>query len=73
MPQLPLLSGREIIKILAKLGYREIRQRGSHIRLSCTDKRPVTVPDYKEIDRSLLRKIMRDAEISVDEFIKLLD
>lgn len=70
MSRLPLLSGKEIIKALSKIGYREVRQRGSHIRLSCPDKKSITVPDYKIVSRGLLRKILRDAEISPDEFYK---
>jgi len=46
MLQLSILSGREIIKALSKLGYCEIRQRSSHIRLSCPGRRSVTVPNY---------------------------
>ena len=72
MFQLPTLSGRQIIKALNKLGYREVRQRGSHIRLVCPNRRSVTVPDYKEISRGLLRKILRDAELSIDKFLKLI-
>ena len=72
MAQLPILSGRELIKVLFRLGYREVRQRGSHIRLICPGRKPVTVPNYKTIDRSLLRKILRDIDVSLDEFLKLL-
>lgn len=70
MSRLPLLSGEEIIRALIKIGYREVRQRGSHIRLSCPGKKSITVPDYKLVSRGLLRKILRDAEISSDEFDK---
>ena len=72
MSRLPVLSGREILKILYQLGYRKVRQRGSHIRLEGEDKRPVTVPDYKEVDRSLLKKILRDAEITADQFVEMI-
>jgi len=72
MAKLPILSGREIIKVLQKIGYREIRQSGSHIRLTNPSKKSVTVPNYKTISRNLLRKILRDTEISVEEFLKLL-
>lgn len=72
MSILPILSGEKIIKVLNKIGYQEARQRGSHIRLSCPDRKPITVPNYKAIDRSLLRKILRDAEIEVDAFLRLL-
>lgn len=70
MRELPLLSGREIIRILEKFGYRTVRQRGSHIRLSAQQKKSVTVPNYREVSKQLLRKILRDAEISVEEFLE---
>jgi predicted RNA binding protein YcfA (HicA-like mRNA interferase family) len=70
--KLHLLSGRAIVKALAKAGYYEVGQRGSHIRLSCPGKRSITVPDHKVVGRGLLRKILRDAELSPEEFEKLL-
>ena len=73
MTQLPVLSGKRIIKGLEKLGYREDRRRGSHIRLHCSDKRSVTVPDYRTIGIGLFRKILRDAEVSLEDFMKILD
>ena len=72
MAQLPILSGKAAIKTLFSLGYREVRQRGSHIRLSCPGRKPVTVPNYTTIDRALLRKILRDIELDPEEFLKWL-
>ena len=72
MAKLPIISGRQLIKALSKLGYREVRQRGSHIRLACLGRKSITVPDYKVIDKSLLRKIFRDAELTTEDFYKLL-
>jgi predicted RNA binding protein YcfA (HicA-like mRNA interferase family) len=72
MAQLPILSGKALIKALSTLGYREARQRGSHIRLTCAGRKPLTVPNYKTIDRALLRKILRDIDLDPDEFLKLL-
>ena len=72
MTRLPILPGRSIVKALAKVGYLEVRQRGSHIRLACPGKTSITVPDYKVVGRGLLRKILRDAELSVEEFMKLI-
>ncbi len=72
MAKLPIFSGREIVKILEKIGYCRIRQSGSHIRLACPNRKPVTVPDYKRVSRGLLRKIIRDAELSREEFIDLI-
>lgn len=72
MAGLSLLSGRKIISVLNKVGYTAVRQRGSHIRLVCAGRKSITVPDYKEVDRSLLRKILRDAGITSVEFEKLI-
>ena len=68
---MPILSGREIIKVLLKIGYIEVRQRSSHIRLACDKRKPVTVPNYRSVDRSLLIKILRDAELTSEEFEEL--
>lgn len=48
-----------------------IRQKGSHIRLICDKRKPITVPNYKSVDRSLLIKILRDAELTTDKFEEL--
>ena len=72
MERLPILSGREIIKILEKIGYCKVRQSGSHTRLSYPNKKSITIPNYKIISRGLLRKILRDAEISRKEFRDLI-
>ncbi|MBX7251508.1 MAG: type II toxin-antitoxin system HicA family toxin [Candidatus Promineofilum sp.] len=74
MPKLPVISGRELIAALQKAGFEAVRQRGSHIRLRHEDGRVVTVAVHTgdEIGRGLLRKILRDADMSVDELIALL-
>ena len=72
MTRLAILSGKAVVKALAKLGYREVRQRGSHIRLSCPGKASITVPNHTTIGRGLLRKILRDAELSPEEFSERL-
>ena len=72
MTHLAVISGQELIKILGKIGYKPIRQCGSHIRLFSLRRKPITVPDHKTIGRGLLRKILRDAEMSLEEFNSLL-
>ena len=69
----PLLSGRKIVKAFLKIGYRKVSQRGSHIKI-CNDEHEVTliIPDHKEVDRWALKGILKDAGLSVDEFISLL-
>ncbi len=73
-PKLPVVSGVECVKALEKIGYKRVRQRGSHIRLKDINGKlsPVTVPDHKELRPGLLKKIIKDAELEVEEFVKLL-
>jgi predicted RNA binding protein YcfA (HicA-like mRNA interferase family) len=72
VPPLPIISGAACIAALAKLGYKKFRQKGSHVRLECEGRPSVTVPLHDELDRGTLRGIIRSAEISVEEFVKLL-
>ena len=72
MPPLPVISGSACIAALAKLGYTTVRQKGSHVRLACAGRPPVTVPMHATIDRGTLRSILRSCEISVEDFVKLV-
>ena len=73
MSKLPILSGLECVKALAKIGFVVDRQRGSHIILVREEPRTtISVPDHKELDRGTLRGIIQQAGLSVDEFIELL-
>ncbi|MCA9998685.1 MAG: type II toxin-antitoxin system HicA family toxin [Anaerolineales bacterium] len=74
MPRLPSLNGRQIITALQNGGFVIVRQKGSHVRLQHPDGRVVTVPLHpgQDVGRGLLRKILRDADITRDEFIELL-
>ncbi|MGF1674771.1 MAG: type II toxin-antitoxin system HicA family toxin [Rivularia sp. (in: cyanobacteria)] len=60
---------------MEKIGFEVVRQKGSHVRMQHTDGRVVTIPIHagKTLGKGLLRKILRDAEISKDEFIELLE
>jgi len=73
MSKTPVLSGKEVVRVLREIGYRQVRQSGSHIRLACMGRKSVTVPDHKEIGSGLLRKILRDIEISRRDFDKILN
>lgn len=73
MIKLPIISGRECVKILAKAGFSFKRQEGSHIILRREE--PFTqlvVPEHKELDRGTLMTIILQAGLSVDEFMKIL-
>jgi predicted RNA binding protein YcfA (HicA-like mRNA interferase family) len=73
--KLPIVSGKDAVKAFGKLGYVTVRQTGSHIRMkNQTDhsKKPLTIPNHKVVGKGLLRKLLRDAEITIDEFCNLL-
>ncbi len=72
MPELPVISGAECIAALERAGYFKARAKGSHMRLCCVGRRPVTIPLHYELDRGTLRAIIRTVGISVEEFLKLL-
>jgi len=73
MPKLSPISARELIIILEKQGFQNIHQKGSHVRLVHSDGRKTTVPVHtgENVGIGLLRKILRDANISRSEFEKL--
>lgn len=73
MSKLPILSGKELCKILKKIGYEKDHQTGSHIILRnlMPPYRRLTVPDHREIARGTLRSIIRESGLNIDEF-KLL-
>ena len=75
MSKLPVLSAKELIKVLERIGFQAVRQRGSHVRLKHEDGRVLTVPVHagQDISRGLLRKILRDAELSPKDLEGLLE
>jgi len=72
MSKLPIISSKDIIKILGLLGFSEIRQNGSHRIYKHEDGRTVIIPFHGEdLGRGLIRKILNEVEISIDEYIIL--
>jgi predicted RNA binding protein YcfA (HicA-like mRNA interferase family) len=72
---LPILTAKEIVKVLERLGFKNTRKsKGSHFRYAHLDGRKTTVPIHKgkTVGRGLLRKILRDIELSPEEFQKFL-
>ncbi|NLG34210.1 MAG: type II toxin-antitoxin system HicA family toxin [Lentisphaerae bacterium] len=72
---MPVLKPREAIRILERLGFAQIRQRGSHRQFRHPDGRQTTVPDHGSRDLSpiLLRQIIKDIGLSADEFLRARD
>jgi predicted RNA binding protein YcfA (HicA-like mRNA interferase family) len=72
MVKLPIISGDQCISALEHIGYRIARIRGSHVRMRCSGRKPVTIPRHEELDRGTLRSILRTVELSTEEFTTLL-
>ncbi len=72
MPGIPVLKPREVIAILAALGFVEVRQRGSHKQFRHPDGRATTVPFHTGRDLSpiLLRQIAKDIGLTTEQFIQ---
>lgn len=74
-PKLPVVSGQDLIRVLTRLGYEVARQRGSHVRIRhATDsrKRPLTVPLHDELAFGTLKRILRDAQLTVEQLVSYL-
>ncbi len=67
MPKQPVVSGAQVVRALERLGFRQVRQRGSHVVMRRGD-RGCTVPLHKEVRVGTLATILRQAEIAPDEF-----
>jgi len=72
--KLPLLSAREVIRILRKMGFEEIRQKGSHKYFRHLDGRTTVVPVHpgRDIGKGLLRRIMNEVQVDREEFFSYL-
>lgn len=73
MRKIPTISGKDAIKALSKLGYEFVRQRGSHVRMRHAKRPPATVPAKGELSRKTVVSIIKQAELTEDEFLRLLD
>ena len=74
MTSLPALTGNEIIKALVKAGFQIVHQKGSHVKLAHPDGRTTVIPVHKgeSIGEGLMSKILRDVDLSEEEFASLL-
>jgi len=74
LSRLPVVSGKQAYKILEKIGYLIDHQTGSHIILRNQNPpyRRLTVPNHKELAKGTLRAIIRQAGLTVEEFISLM-
>lgn len=72
MSKLTIISSKDMANILESLGFKEIRQKGSHKSYKHADGRTTVVPFHGEdLGRGLIRKILKDIEITPDEYEEL--
>ena len=72
MPKIPLISGDKAVKAFEKLGYKVVRQRGSHLRMR-RGNLAVTAPIHPgDLPVTVMRSILRQAQLTDEEFLALL-
>jgi predicted RNA binding protein YcfA (HicA-like mRNA interferase family) len=73
MQKVPLLSGREVVRVFSRLGWDVARQRGSHIILVKEGHiATLSVPDHHEVARGTLRSLIARAGLTIEEFLNAL-
>ena len=70
--KLPLLSGQEVLTALKRMGFKEVHRKGSHVKMKHPDGRKIVFPYHNEVDRYTLKGALKDAGISIEEFLKNL-
>ncbi len=75
MSRLPIVNFRIMEKVLLHLGFKEVRQKGSHVFYRHPDGRTTTVPNHpgRDIARPLTREILREIELTPEEFQAILE
>jgi predicted RNA binding protein YcfA (HicA-like mRNA interferase family) len=75
MSKLPMANFKTMDKILHRLGFTAVRQKGSHVFYRHANGKTTTLPNHgnRDIARPLMREILREISISPDEFVKLLE
>lgn len=69
-PSLPVLGGREVVRVFESLGWRVARQSGSHIvMIKEGEMVTLSIPDHREIAKGTLRSLIRAAGLTVTEFL----
>jgi len=67
--KLPLLSGRQVLSTLSRLGFVEVHRKGSHVKMKHPDGRVIVFPYHDQVDRYTLKGALRDADVDVEAFL----
>jgi predicted RNA binding protein YcfA (HicA-like mRNA interferase family) len=74
MGSLSIVSGRKLVKILEKFGWVEIRRNSGHIiMIKTAEIITLSIPDHKELAKGTLRSLLRSAEITINEYNKVIN
>ena len=74
MPRLPALNAREIVRAFGQAGFEFQRQTGGHLILySAVRHQTLSVPNHASVKRGTLRALVRQAGLTIEEFLRLLD
>ena len=73
MSRLPMISGDDLVRALREVGYEWDHTEGSHMILLHPSGRRLSVPRHRELGRGILRKLMRRADLSREELLRLLE
>ena len=66
--KLPLLSGKQVLTALKRMGFIELHRKGSHVKMRHSNGRVIVFPYHDEVDRFTLKGALRDADIDLQEF-----
>ncbi len=74
MTRLPILNAKKLEKLVTNLGFKRVRQKGSHVFYRHPDGRTTTLPHHKgrDLARPLLREILKEIELTPDELLDML-
>ena len=75
MTRLPIVNFRTMEKVLLRLGFQAVRQKGSHVFYRHPDGRTTTLPNHpgRDLARPLIREILREIELAPEEFREELE
>lgn len=68
--KVPLLSGKQVVAALSRLGFVEMHRKGSQVKMKHADGRVIVFPFHDEVDRYTLKGALRDADVDLEAFLK---
>ena len=73
MSKIPIVTAKEVLRVLKKKGFEKVGQKGSHIKLKCNEIRTI-IPYHKgkTLPPKTLKSIIKDAGLTIEEFKRLL-